>query len=96
MPSGIVASSATRPTEIGPNPLLIRYRRPRALPSAVEPTEGHTVITVASATPGGTTPEIGCGTLGWIAVVVMRPMVTGPENKKTRQGSAEPWRVNVP
>jgi hypothetical protein len=68
------------------------------LPKAVEPTEGHTVITVASATLGGTTPEIGCGRRGWIAVgwiaaVVMRPMVTGEKNKKTRRGSAEPRRV---
>jgi len=57
-PSGIVTSNANRPTEIGPQPLRIRYRRPSHCPSDVEATDGHTVITVASEIAGGNTPAI--------------------------------------
>jgi hypothetical protein len=55
----MVAKSASRPIEIGPKPSRIRYSRPRALPSPVEPTLGQTVMIVASATDGGTTPATG-------------------------------------
>jgi hypothetical protein len=39
---------------------LIRYTRPSIRPNPVDATDGQTVITVASATEGGTTPEIVC------------------------------------
>jgi hypothetical protein len=54
------ASSAKRPKETGPNPSLIRKKRPSIRPNDVDATDGQTVMTVVSVTDGGETPAIDC------------------------------------
>jgi hypothetical protein len=60
MPNGMQAKRAIRPSEKGPKPSRIRNSLPSVLPKPVEATDGHTVMTVVSETPGGETPAIDC------------------------------------
>ena len=71
------ARRANRPIETGPNPSLMRNRRPRVFPNDVDATDGQTVITVVSLTDGGETPAIDCIAINRTCLGGKTPVVPG-------------------